>query len=336
MSTHFSLVVVKAPGDTGFALAEVLAPFEQHSRSEPYGRFCDTSARLRWEYEHSVVDPILWFTREVTEPQAGMICAGDVPLQTASPAADTAAGRSTPLKALYPRFEDFLLAEGYSPAAIAAGRIGYWYNPQRRCNGWLLGGRWRGFFKVKPGFEAQTRLGDPLRYDDPAPEGFADVVLKKHWDVEAQRTQNVRRAVAAHAAFHHASDGVAGAAPSRAQALGMLDAISIERLVGTRLAPCPAHGAMPESGEANAYPAVTRASLARFGADEAGFVEYVRQNTALPFALLVDGQWYAEARLFDHGADAERVAPQDWVREASALLAAQADDAELFAVDCYL
>lgn len=335
MTTHFSVVVVKAPGDTGFALADALAPFQQHPRAERYRRFCDTSEQLRFEYEHGTVDPILWYTREVTTPHATLICTGDVPQQVASPVAGLAAARRTPLKTLYPRFEDFLVEQGYSPAAVAAGRVGYWCNPQRRWNGWVTGGRWRGFFKVKPGFEAAARLGDPLRYDDPVPEGFADVVLKKHWDIEAQRAQNVNRALVGYAAFHRANV-VGGAVGDRSRALGMLEAISIERLIGTRLAPCPAHGATPESGQANAYPAVTRATLMRFGADEAGFVEYVRQNTALPFALVVDGRWYAEANLLGDVADTERVPPQDWVREASALLAAQADDAELFAVDCYL
>jgi len=333
MTTHFSVVVVRAPGDTEFSQADALAPFEQHPRAERYRRFCDTSEPLRFEYEHGTVDPILWYTREVTTPHATLICTGDVSPQAASSAATSAVARRTPLKALYPRFEDFLVEQGYSRAAVAAGRVGYWCNPQGRWNGWVTGGRWRGFFKVKACFEAATRLGESLRYDDPPPRGFADVLLKKHWDIEAQRSQNVERALAAYAAFHRATGDMVGA---RAQALSLLAAIPVERLTGTRLAPCFADGEPPESGEANAYPAVTRATLMRFGADEAGFVEYVRQNTALPFALVVDGHWYAEANLLGDGADAERVPPQEWVREASALLAAQADDAELFAVDCYL
>lgn len=336
MSTHFSVVVVKAPGDTHFALSNALAPFEQHTRSGHYRSFRDTSEQLRFEYEHGSVDPILWYTRAVTEPHAALICTGDAQPPADPPIVGTTPARRTPLKALYSRFEDFVIEQGYSPAAVAAGRVGYWFNPSRRWNGWQLGGRWRGFFKVKAGFEAATRLGDPLRYDDPSPEGFADVLLKKHWDLEEQREQNVRRALAAYTAFHRAGDGTNGTARSRIHALGLLEAIPIERLVGTRLAPCPVGGPAPESGEANAYPVVTRGTLVRFGADEAGFVEYVRQNTALPFAVVIDGQWHAEASLLGDRGSAERIPPQQWVREATALLASQPDDAELYAVDCYL
>ncbi|GAA5176105.1 hypothetical protein GCM10025771_09970 [Niveibacterium umoris] len=334
MPMHFALIVARQPGEAGFSLDDALAPFALHPKSARYRTFQDKSELLRFEYEHGSVDPILWFTREVIEPHAALISTETEPCDRPRDGG-AAPTRLTPLKELYLSFEDFVLEQGYSPDALKAGRIGYWHNPNARWSEWQIGGRWCGFFKVKAGFEHATRLGAPLRYDDPPPVGYADVLLKKHWDLDAQRDQNAQAARQRYAAFTHAQRCAPGAGNASAERVRSGGVIAIERVAGEPLAPCAAACTLPETGEAHAYPAVTRQTLARFAGDEEGLVAYVRQNTAMPFALLLDGQWFAEADPWRRDANRARMNPADWVRIASEMLAALPDDTELFAVDCY-
>lgn len=63
--------------------------------------------------------------------------------------------------------EDYLGHEFYE----AQGAYGYWENPNAKWDGYKLGGRWRGFFNLKPG--AEGVLGAPRAFGEAQYEEFA-------------------------------------------------------------------------------------------------------------------------------------------------------------------
>ena len=63
------------------------------------------------------------------------------------------------------------------------GRYGYWENPNAKWDWYVLGGRWSGYLKMKPG--AQGSTGRPGLMT-PSPEaGYADAALKSEIDFAA-------------------------------------------------------------------------------------------------------------------------------------------------------
>ena len=59
------------------------------------------------------------------------------------------------------------------------------YNPLSQWDWYIVGGRWSGFFKMKP--EAVVILGEPGVFDNKAEVGHGDVAMKKDIDFEGMR-----------------------------------------------------------------------------------------------------------------------------------------------------
>lgn len=59
--------------------------------------------------------------------------------------------RNVPFKEVYATFEDFAKSyHGYDSPDEETGRYGYWENPNRKWDWWVVGGRWSGALRVKP------------------------------------------------------------------------------------------------------------------------------------------------------------------------------------------
>lgn len=74
----------------------------------------------------------------------------------------------------YEDFQAFASDEGYDEHE---GKFGYWENPNAKWDWYVLGGRWLGFFKMKPGHSGESGSGG--LFTPPAEEGTADSALKK-------------------------------------------------------------------------------------------------------------------------------------------------------------
>ena len=72
------------------------------------------------------------------------------------------------------------------------GRYGYWENPNRKWDWYQLGGRWAGFFKLKPG--ATGMEGQAGLFSRGAEPGHADAVRKCDIDFEGMRASAEKEA----------------------------------------------------------------------------------------------------------------------------------------------
>jgi hypothetical protein len=66
------------------------------------------------------------------------------------------------------------------------GKYGYWENPNAKWDWYQLGGRWAGFFKLKPG--ASGTEGRAGLFSRGAEPGHADAVIKSNIDFEGMRS----------------------------------------------------------------------------------------------------------------------------------------------------
>jgi hypothetical protein len=82
----------------------------------------------------------------------------------------------------YDDFESFVGDRGYDEHE---GKFGYWENPNAKWDWYVLGGRWTGFFKMKPGHKGESGRGG--LFTPPPASGTADSALKKDIDFREMR-----------------------------------------------------------------------------------------------------------------------------------------------------
>jgi hypothetical protein len=83
------------------------------------------------------------------------------------------------LKTMYPDYNTYL-TDWHDIDDVT--KQGYWHNPNAKWDWYTLGGRWTGFFKLKPNTSGE--IGAPGLLTSPAEKGYADSVYKKDIDFE--------------------------------------------------------------------------------------------------------------------------------------------------------
>lgn len=73
------------------------------------------------------------------------------------------------------------------------GKIGYWENPNAKWDWYVLGGRWSGYYKLKPG--AEGLLGKPGGFQNTPEEGYVDQCKRKDIDIEYMREEARKKAI---------------------------------------------------------------------------------------------------------------------------------------------
>lgn len=89
-----------------------------------------------------------------------------------------------PHKSDYPTIEQFM-KDFHGYRQNEDGKWGRLTNPDAQWDWWVIGGRWRGYFKLKPG--AKGELGKPGAFGGDVEPGTADSALKKDIDFETMR-----------------------------------------------------------------------------------------------------------------------------------------------------
>ena len=67
------------------------------------------------------------------------------------------------------------------------GKFGYFENPNKKWDWWTLGGRWSGFFPLKPG--RAVKVGAPGAFDNQPEEGHGDMVAFDDIDLDLVATR---------------------------------------------------------------------------------------------------------------------------------------------------
>lgn len=95
-----------------------------------------------------------------------------------------------PVNHLYKSFEDYIKDYHGYEIDSKTGKYGYWTNLNKKWNQRVLGGRWRGSFKLKP--DASGVLGFPGVFDIDVKEGYVDSAKKGDIDWNGMLSDNMK------------------------------------------------------------------------------------------------------------------------------------------------
>jgi hypothetical protein len=235
-----------------------------------------------------VVDDVL----STTHPDSDVCFDGKVLLRK------IAAPKEIAIKDKYPVYEDYLK---HWHGVDNIERQGYDFNPKAKWDWYQLGGRWTGFFKLKP--KTQGSLGThSLVSAHRAEYGTADQARKKDIDFDTMKQEQ----------FEEASE--------------TYDKFEAANKAGT-LKPGEAYweyGVENMGKDADHYIPETRDLFLK------------RKAHVGTFAVLKDGKWYERGEMGWWGCVSDEKDPDEWNEQFDKLLQEQPEDTLLSVFDCHI
>ena len=209
------------------------------------------------------------------------------------------------------------------------GRIGHLTNPNAKWDWWVVGGRWSGFFKTKPG--VNSIVGEPGVFGNAAEPGHSDCIRKGNVDLEGMRFAAQREASAEYDKFEEITADLA-IPPTWEQVREIHDSIDEARRVwGEYLWVQTIRSADigPWSADYHEYFCVHTGGREKF-------IENAVNSVAVPFAVVKNGEWFEKGSMGWFGMAADEKDQDDWNKQVSELLDEAADDTMLTLVDCHI
>lgn len=199
-------------------------------------------------------------------------------------------------------------------------------NPNKKWDWYLLGGRFTGHFKAKPG--VVTVVGRPGLMTDPAEAGRADSLLKRDVDMEGMRAEAESKARAKYKRFH----AVIGDAPfPKSWATVREENAGDIEVARTAYHAQPAIQALTKDDDFR-----WEDRPQRFGVTEDQFAQTARDEALICFAVVKDGKWYERGEMGWWACVSNEKDRDEWNREFSKLLDSVPDDTLLSVYDCHI
>jgi hypothetical protein len=222
----------------------------------------------------------------------------------------------------YPTLEEFATSwHGYE---AEDGRYFSDYNPKSKWDWYQVGGRWSGFFKLKPGVDARKAALDNI--------GTTDSALKRDIDFEGMQNAAEAEAREQHRKFFE-----------------VLRNLPLPPRFKDLLKQHEARGGNVESARKEywALPSVQKLSKADmlpwgadamevFGVSEDEYAKSARDNAVSTYALVKDGIWYEKGQMGWWGMSLNEVSEQEWLAKVNELIEVCPEDTRFTLVDCHI
>lgn len=217
----------------------------------------------------------------------------------------------------------------------------YWhmseYNPDSKWDWWQVGGRWRGYFPLKPG--ATGIVGESGSGDNDAQPNGADVVRKGDVDIERIRNEAEARAKVTWSRYWAIAEGTPDPTP-------WADFVARVK-----------HGDLQIEEARQFYAAQPRVRALRehdakvgweqallgiyggpedFGSDAEAFVRDARDSALATFATLTEKGWVEQGKMGWWAMTTDEADKGAWGRAWNEWFDALPDDAVLVALDCHI
>lgn len=257
--------------------------------------------------------------------------------------------REVPFKETYSSFEEFMKEWcGYSKRDEKTNRFGYWENPNKKWDWYQLGGRWTGYFKLKP--NTPGTIGKPGLMTAVANTGTADQAYKKDIDFDGMRRESAREAEADYKMIQDEFDGAIPVID-----IHWKDIIDPNNEAYNKLtwdARRELYRAQPAlvawNSRFNKYRETAKidkffeklhstlvwGDLANYQCSKEEYVQRAVDSSISTFALLMNGQWYAKGEMGWWACVSNE--KDDWNREFSKLLDSIPGDTLLSVYDCHI
>ena len=201
-------------------------------------------------------------------------------------------------------------------------------NPNKKWDWWQLGGRWAGFFKLKPGATGVRGKNGLLGSCNNEGAGYADQVRKGDVDFDGMRDAAGREAGEQ---FDRVHAVIAGRDWQSWKHLWNVvhkgDANAAREAYNTQ----PVVADLREAdllGWGN--------DLERYRVTREQYVQRASAAAIATFAVLKDGQWFERGRMGWWGTVSDEKDIETWAREFGALIDSLPDDTLLTVVDCHI
>lgn len=306
-----------------------LAPFEESTAGLPKEllTFVDTEEEYRKEYEEDT-------SLRYRDPKTGTLY---VPWDDRFRVAGTfGTGTGThvkpdgweeiqvPFKNLFPTFESYV--EGWHDSKDRDpenGRYGYWKNPNAKWDWYVVGGRWTGFFKLKPG--RSGTLGRPGAGDNRAKFGWVDSARKRDIDFEGMRSDKAAERLAVYNRVHAV---IAGRPVVTWEE-------SLKRFSDNVVEAREFYWKQPVLEDLQKYKLVFF-DLEDYLFSVGEFEARERKRAVTTFAVLKDGKWYERGEMGWWACVHNEKDEEKWFEEYSNLLDAVPPDTLLTLIDCHI
>lgn len=202
---------------------------------------------------------------------------------------------------------------------------GSWYrytNPNSKWDWWVVGGRWSGFFKLKPGAEGET--GSPGFFGTPAEDGYVDSALKKDIDFEGMFNEAAEKAAKEYDEVYKAIKNLPVAESWKSV---------IERFEKIDDAREFYHGQerVKALREVDIW-----ADLDDYQVDRDVYIQRARNRAISTYAIVKDSQWYAKGEMGWWAVSTNEVDQNDWNQKVMELIESVPDDTLFTLVDCHI
>jgi hypothetical protein len=187
-------------------------------------------------------------------------------------------------------------------------------NPNAKWDWYVLGGRWTGFFTLKPGAQGET--GRPGVFGNTAGAGKADQALKGAIDFAAMRAEARAAAETAYDAFIQALEGVER--PASWPEIRDAHPGEIDKAL--------------EAAKINSFRCVVDA----FGWDREAYIQEQEDGAIGTYAVVMDGKWMARGQMGWFGMSRDELSDKEWQKRYTELLDSLPDDTLLSVFDCHI
>lgn len=336
--SHFTVLVV------GKDIEGQLAPFQENNMGDcpkQFLAFHDLEDEYRKDYEtgtHKFV--IMPDGRKLTGYEEEFRNKGRDFLSNA-PSHVIPAGleqRDMKFSEAYPTFEEYAANwHGSEKRDPKNKRFGYWENPNAKWDWYQIGGRWTGFFKLKPG--ASGLMGEPglmtPRVSDPR---FVDQVRKGDIDLAGMRDDAEKEEAER---YDIALAAVAGTAPQRPWAEirdecapDFEKAREVYNAQERVIAWAKAEKAARTNGARWPFGMLSGPEYLNVTREQA--LADARAGAISTHAVVKDGQWFEKGKMGWWAIVSDQKEKASWLAEFAKLLDELPDDTLLTVVDCHI
>lgn len=336
--SHFTVLVV---GENGRTIEDQLAPFMENCCAEPEKRFLkffDDETDMLKDYESDGVERVIM-------PDGRKLLKWDEEFRvkgTFGTGGDThkvpegSEIKIIPFKETFATFEDYAREWcGERERDPEHKRFGHWQNPNAKWDWFQIGGRWSGFFQLKPGTKGGLREKSFMLSD--RPEGNrADIAYKRDIAFDAMRDAAEERAAKT---FDAVQKAIAGTPIARSWEEvhtsypdEKIDDARKEYHAQPRVKAFVKFARSKEGSEQiDLFSAVEA-----FDASREQYLKQARQSSIVTFAVLKDGKWYERGEMGWWGIVSDEKDKSKWDEEFSKLLDSLPPETILTVVDCHI
>lgn len=214
--------------------------------------------------------------------------------------------------------------ESYEVRDGEIGRLST-YNPRSKWDWYITGGRWTGYFPLKPGCEGQ--VGEPGVMTERAKPGYADIARLKDIDIERARNEAAKEAHGAFVQWKAIFERHGRPEPWSSIRDSGIDIDKARELY-------------------HAQPAIKAAREARltfmdcpvelFGFDHLSYVAEAMDGALVPFAFVLGGEWIERGKMGWFACVSGEQDEAQWGALFHKTLREQDPDTLLTMVDCHI